>query len=69
MESVNHMKAPYANALAISLLAVAVIVVGLKDQRCEKRPSRTTTTNQAAPSLNKPERPVVTQNRQEFSKF
>ena len=61
--------APYANALAISLLAIALIVLGLKDQRCEQQPSRAITSNQAAPPQRKPQRPVVTQNRRELSKF
>jgi hypothetical protein len=61
--------APYANALAISLLAIALIVLGLKDQRCEKQPSRAITSDQAAPTQSKPRQPVVTQNRREFSKF
>ena len=60
---------PYANALAISLLAIALIVLGLKDPRCEKQPSRATTSTQAAPPQNNQERPVVTQNRRELSKF
>jgi hypothetical protein len=61
--------APYANALAISLLAIALIVLGLKDQRCDKKPSQAITSDQAAPKQIKPRRPVVTQNRREFSKF
>jgi hypothetical protein len=69
MGSPNHLMASYANALAISLLAIALIVLGLKDQRCEKPPSRATTSTQVAPSQNNPRRPVVTQNRRELSKF
>ena len=69
MGSLNHPMASYANALAISLLAMALIVLGLKDQRCEKQPSRTPTSHQAAPSQSTPRRPVVTQNRRELSKF
>jgi|UniRef100_UPI00404759B1 hypothetical protein len=69
MGSLNHLMAPYANALAISLLAMALIVLGLKDQRCEKPPSRTPTSSQAAPSQSNSRRPVVTQNRRELSKF
>jgi hypothetical protein len=69
MGSLNHAMAPYANALAISLLAIALIVVGLKDQRCEKQPPRVTTSSQAAPTQSTPRRPVVTQNRRELSKF
>jgi hypothetical protein len=61
--------APYANALAISLLAIALIVLGLKDQRCEKQPSRAITSSQAAPTQSKQRRPVVMQNRRELSKF
>ena len=61
--------APYANALAISLLAIALIVLGLKDQRCEKQPSRAITSSQAAPTQSKQQRPVVMQNRRELSKF
>jgi hypothetical protein len=61
--------APYANALAISLLAIALIVLGLKDQRCENQPPRATTSTQAAPPQSNPRRPVVTQNRRELSKF
>ena len=61
--------APYANALATSLLAIALIVLGLKDQRCDKQPSPEITSDQAAPTQSKPRRPVVTQNRREFSKF
>ena len=48
--------APYANALAISLLAIALIVLGLKDQRCEKQPSRAITSSQAAPTQSKQRR-------------
>jgi len=69
MGSLNHLMASYANALAISLLAMALIVLGLKDQRCEKQPSRTPTSNQAESSQSNPRRPVVTQNRRELSKF
>ena len=61
--------APFANALAISLLAIALIVLGLKDQRCEKQPSRAITSSQAAPTQSKPRRPVAMQNRRELSKF
>jgi len=61
--------APYANALAISLLAIALIVMGLKDQRSENQPPRATTSTRAAPTQSKPRRPVVLQNRREFSKF
>ena len=61
--------APYANALAISLLAIALIVLGLKDQGCEKQPPRAITNDQAAPTQSNPRRPVVTQNRRELSKF
>jgi hypothetical protein len=69
MGSLNHLMASYANALAISLLAMALIVLGLKDQRCEKQPSRTPTSNQAESPQSNPRRPVVTQNRRELSKF
>jgi hypothetical protein len=61
--------APYANALAISLLAGALIILGLKDQRCDKQPSRATTTQQARPPQDNPRRPGVTPNRRELSKF
>ena len=69
MGSLNHLMASYANALAISLLAMALIVLGLKDQRCEKQSSRTPTSNQAESPQSNPRRPVVTQNRRELSKF
>ena len=69
MGSLNHLMASYANALAISLLAMALIVLGLKDQRCEKQPSRTPTSNQAESPQSNPRRPVVTQNRRELRKF
>jgi hypothetical protein len=48
---------------------MALIVLGLKDQRCEKPPSQTPTSNQAAPSQSNPRRPVAAQNRRELSKF
>ena len=60
---------PYANALAISLLAIALIVLGLKDPRCEKQPSRTTPSTQAEPVQSNQRRPVVMQNRRDLSKF
>jgi len=60
---------PYANALAISLLAIALIVLGLKDPRCEKQPSRTPPSTQAERLQSNQRRPVVTQNRRELSKF
>ena len=69
MGSRHPVMAPYANAIAISLLAMALIVLGLKDQRCEKQPSQTPTSNQAAPSQSNPRRPVAAQNRRELSKF
>jgi BioD-like phosphotransacetylase family protein len=69
MESLNPMMAPYANALAISLLAAALIVLGLKNQHCKQQPSRVTATNQAAGRQNTPRLPAGIQNRRELSKF
>ena len=69
MGPLDHLMAAYANALAISLLAIALIVLGLKDQRCEQQPSRATTSTQSNQPQSNPLRPVVTQNQRELSKF
>ena len=67
--SLNHVMPPYANALAISLLSIALLVLALKDQRCSQQPAPTVTTNKVDRQTRPFQQPMVTPQRRELRKF